>query len=112
MMSLGHDTAVLASLGRALQLQPAHGDALRRAAVLLKKYGRAGEAVPLFERAIALASSDNGRSGVKPLGKSGGTPLLHPARLHVDFGELLVGRGHYRQYCLCNLWRSESPLVA
>ena len=91
MMSLGHDTAALASLGRALQLQPAHGDALRRAAALLKKYGRAGEAVPLFERAIALAASDNGRSGVKPLGKSGGTPLLHPARLHVDFGELLVG---------------------
>ena len=91
MMSLGHDTAALASLGRALQLQPAHGDALRRAAALLKKYGRAGEAVPLFERAIALAASDNGRSGVKPLGKSGGTPLLHSARLHLDFGELLVG---------------------
>ena len=93
MMSLGHDAAALASLGRALQLQPAHGDALRRIAALLKKYGRAGEAVPLFERAIALAASDNGRSGVKPLGKSGGTPLLHSARLHVDFGELLVGLG-------------------
>ena len=77
MMSLGHDTAALASLGRALQLQPGHGDALRRAALLSKKYGLAGEAVPLFERAIAPAASDNGRSGVKPLKRrdAASTPL-------------------------------------
>ena len=69
MMSLGHDDAALASLRRALELQPGHVDALRRSATVLKKLGRTGQAMPLYERAIAAGPT---------------------ARMHVDFGELLV----------------------
>ena len=57
--------AALTSLCKALELQPGHGDALRGCAALLKQLGRAGEAVPLYERAIITRPT---------------------ARTHLDFG--------------------------
>ena len=60
----------MASIRRGLELHPQHVDALKRCAALLKKLGRAAEAVPFYERAIAARPT---------------------AKTHFEFGEVLFG---------------------
>ncbi len=70
--ALRKEAAALESLQKALYFDPRHRDALRRLAALLKKLGRAGEAVAFYERAVAQRST---------------------ADMYFEFGELLFGLG-------------------